>query len=907
MLVSELSGDFLDLGHAQFALGIALAFRGEREASNAVISFCGTYSDGEKKGAALNLVIQNRKRIEKEILDSGKDLLTGLIEIMTTKPVLHRKVVKGRYSTVTDATLVELLRDKSCVDKLYTETMILLQKYRTCDLIGVYVDTEEYKHFFKTDVQKRYRLSADKIRYNDMSDGILDELRSDFKKFVFHNSCNNAYYPGTGTPAAFLRTAFSFYVRGDSITSILNTKGTNQDLGGDSDMSLIDFYSLTPKNDKSSFDFMDAANKINRASRLLFTHNGLDTAFFDIMSCYRDDLIKKRMSADKRTFQKFLQGCSITFEDSAAILDCGHLNTIANKKSSRVALCKVFSPIIENGLRQEELYDYYEKAMLVTKNTEHHDGRRLFTYVDPQTGVSGAFTNHAENNSEMFQIIVNGHLALHDVIQYLRVTDTAVNIYNFPTIIFRNSDYLRRFQTLEEYVHYIKDVAPLVEEVRNDPNRSKALYDGFYSNDNVWQFLGNNNLLHDDLFQKLISLPMSSIQNAVEASRIRSKDKEFELRFMDMLETLKVMDGLVTKYSSVQSLAENYKMTKFLDSAVHDKSFVAKSLSFKYAILLAFYRNFKYALFAEGKPFIDDNDNYLWKRENILKEMLDVSESVYNAVNKNPVFAKTYNEQAAARCRLVTYFYTFATGKQVDRVCDWKQTRELLCICEMLQTFFKELYHNGYSKVQKMVRQSLNHSFLQIACMAKNKQIFEVPRIVCDGDDLTFLFRSGGASPMYISSLRGPEESAQINTDRDALLITAINKFIAAFGDNYDAGNLGLQLLNSSISKKYETAATVKEEDMVLNEAADGALKFERQLRIDPKIRNWLYSILEFDSVGYAVLNGKRLDLYGDGTFVLHSGVLVRLSISGTRYDYGVFGEDEMARVLKVLAAEGRV
>lgn len=902
MLVSEFSKDFLNLGEAQFALGLTLAFRGEREASNAVIAFKGTYVNGAISPAEADSILKERAGLENSIRSKGCDLITGLINMLATEPVLSTKDNSGHYSKSVNVTLIDLLKNKACTGKLYSETMIMLQRYSVNELLAVYVDTEEYKQLFKHDIQKYFGLSADKIRYNDMSDGIINELRADFKRFVFSNSCNGTYSPETGTPAAFLRTAFSFYMKGDRITKILNTKGTNMDLGGDSDMSLIDYHSLNPKKDNAPFDFMDAANKINRASMLLFTHNYNDTAFLDIMSCYRDELLRKRIHDDKQSLSKYLQGCDIEFMDSASTLDCGHQNTIANKKSSRVALCKVFSPIVDKGLRQVELYDYYSRAMDVTKETDHHDGRRLFAYVDPKTGICDAKTSHKENNSEMFQIIVSGHLALRELIMYLKREDSIATVYNFPTIIFRNSDYLRRFQSLEEYVRYIHDVSPLVEEVRNDPDRHADVTDGLFSNDKIWEYLGSNNLMHDDLFKKLVSMPLSFIKNAVEDSRVISKDKEFEDKFDNLVRYLYSIQNLIDKYTDNHSLSEYYKSIEFFRDAVMNPSFEEKSPLFKYGIVLAFYQNFKTVQGIEGKPFTDENGNYLWTASNLVEELSHVSDAMDASISGNDDLLNLYNKQVACRCILISKFYSFLTGRQISKICDWKQTREFLCICELLSEFFRRLYTEGFREVQTKIRCSKNFSFLLVACMAKYKDIFSVPKIITSSDELTFLYQSGNISPMYINGLKDLDECVVCNAERDSILVQAMNRFIEAFGDDYDACSIGMQLLDHYVSPKYSADSALQKDDVVLREAAEDAAAFERGVHADTRLRNWLRGVAEFDEYGYVLIDNHRCDLYGDDTYVLSNGILVKLLPSREAYSYDTMSEKDIQRLACMIA-----
>lgn len=906
MLVSEFSDDFLDLAYAQFAIGIVLSQLNESAASKAVIAFKSTYADGSISEEQTARLVDERNKLEENFLKTGKNVITGLLEVLQTKEVLPVFDKSGYYKKKVMVSLGDLLIDKNCVKKIYRNTMELLRKFSKYELIAVYIDTAEFKETFKRDILRKYSYSADRFRMNDVSDSIVDEIRDDFKREIRANSCNGSYSPISGTPTAFLRNAFNmFYSRSGNIQRIFNTRGTNADAGGESDMTTIDFYTLNPTSSAAAFDFIDVANRINRASYLLFDHNGNDVAFFDILSCYREEKIRERMRQDKRHFDTFLKGCEVKFVDSSSNLNCGNENTINNKKSSRIELCKLFSPIVDKGLSQSELFSYYRKALALTNATDNHDGRRLFTYVDYETGVISGATNHVENNSQMFQIIVSGHLALRELVEYLDKNRAVASIYNFPTIIFRNKDYLRRFQTIEEYVSYIQDVSPLVEQVRNDSVRRKEFLDGFACNDQVWKYLGDNNLMYDNLFTKLISMPLSFIKSAVNDSKVLSKDTEFEQRYSFLLQTLKNLSERVETFTESGNLLECYSNIEKVYLTVRDASFSEKSKLFQYSIVLSFYKTLCHTLSLEQKFICDSNGYYLFEESNVVEEFQKVSGGMQKLISENPKFAEVYKKQVICRAVAISKVYSFITGVEVSTVCDWKQFREFFCVCELLCGLLRRLYENGVLKVHKAVRQYEDFSFLIISKMAEDREIFEMPSVISSCDELTFLYKDPEIHELYINKLRSNSECLSINEERNRRLVPAVNRFLSSFGEDLNAFSLGMALLDKYVSERHTTVNFETDVDVVLHEAARKAYGFNNALRVDAKIKNWLSGIAEHDDDGYVLRDERRCDLYDNDTFVLSNGFLVKLNPDQRGYSYSIMTEKDVVQLSHKLALGG--
>lgn len=891
MLISEFSEEFLDLGHAQFAISIALSQLNEIVAAKAVLEYKGTNVNGVSD---VSKVWKERKELEQKILSSGKDMLTGLLEVLCAPGAIAVVKKGGIHSMASKVSLKDLLSPGFNVNIIYRRAMSMLRKEHPYKLITAYMDTGEYRESFKRDVAKKYRLSADKYRGNDISDSIIEEIRRNFREFVYYNSASGVYDPATGTPIAFLRNTFnSFYDVGpdNRVQKVFNTRGTNSNVGGeDSNLTAIDFVGLESKKDEPELDFIDVASRIQKASFLLFSHSNSKIAFLDILSCYRDNMIKNRIDSEKLQYANMLCGCDIRFVDSMNDLSGGNIDTVRNKKNSRVNLCKLFSPIVDNGVAQKDLYTYYEKAINYTKNlTTTKDATHLFR-------VEGANTKHRENNSQMFQIIVSGHLALRELIEYLKKDNTVASVYNFPPIIFRDESYLKRFQTIEEYVNYVSDVSKLVNEVSNDSDRLVEKKDGFVLNDEMWGYLGVSNLMHDGIFRKLASMPLGYITSAVNDSMTLSKDKVFEKKFRNMdIQCNAVMSKYNEYLCTEKTIAPLYKQLQLVFSLLRDPRMKGQSEHFQYAIALSYYSNLVAALNAEYKPVCDENGYYQYTYDSVAEELAHPSDSCNNALHNNETFLKLYKQQIAQRSWAIQYLYEFFTGETIDDVCDWKQIREFFCIGELLLVLLKRL-HSRIRDVRSDVCAYEGNMYLTIASMAKDNEIFNLPQTVVSCDDLTFLYTEN-VSEFYINNIKSTDECFEINEHRNRKLIAAVNKFLGIFGEDYEAFKLSTDLLEKFVAKKYTPVVVETKIDKILHKAASALKTYINSFKVDAAIRTALRGIAPSDEDGYVLIHGERCDLYNDDSYVLNNGFIVRLTPDYMNYSYNIMTIDDLERL----------
>ena len=874
MLIDKFKTDKLVLGDAQFAVALALSQLGESVASSAVLEFMGTNANAYKGTECLAC----RAKIQNEIRESGQDLVFGLVEYLNTNAVIRIKRA-GITVQTGNVRLVDLLEHNHSTVEIYTRAMTILRKTGVKKLLVTYMDTAEYQKVFEKDVRTKHSLSADGYRLNDLSTGIVNEIRDDFKKFVERSSSNGTYNPASGTPLAYLRNTFNMFYgtdRHSKFAEILNTKGTNYELGGsnsDNDLSFIDFNGIEATDAKAEIDFINLASRIQRASFLIFSHARSDIAFLDIFSCCRDEQLRMRLIKEKEAQAKNLRGCTFNYVDSAEDMSGGNADTVRNKKVSRVGLCKIFSPIVTKGISQKEVLDYYRKAIVYTDNLPTtKDGTHLFN-------TPNFTTKHVENNSQMLQIIISGFLALKELVEYLQRDDVPMSVYNFPTIIFRNKDYLRRFQDIDEYVSYINTVAPLVEEVRSDSSRKVARWEGIASNDVVWEYLGASNLMHDKLFKKLADMPLGYITNAVRDSQVLSQDKIFERDFSKMRKNLETLSEMYEeKYIRVGGLQYRYNALKGILQIMRDPRFKGMSNAFQYATAFGAYMSLRELLDGiECHPVCDANGKYLYYQNNALEEMQNVQGDLKDTIEVRPDIAEAYKTQPVIRALLISQIYQVFTGIELENgyVLEQREFYNFWYTGTVLLKIFSTMC-GRMEEITQDVRGFENSAFLVIASVARDPAIFELPQNIVSCDELAFLFDATTSS--HLLSDLSVEEIEIVNRDRDRVLLKAVNKFLAIFGEEYNSFALAGDLLDKYVSKKYEPIAVETVADRTLKRMAEKAHSFEFTMSVPATVRNQLQALAPTDESGYLMVGNERFCLDAGRSFILDNGVIVILT-----------------------------
>lgn len=867
MLISDFVKESLSLGDAQFAISLALSQLGEERASKAVLTYLAT------KDADIS-VVERRQEVNALITESNQGMIPGLLNVLSTNKVLsvvssNRATKVRSYQSLTD------LLETQTIKNVYNQTMHIVCSTNPSKYLLLYMDSPDYKKHFFRDVRGKFYKSADGLRNNNLSDGVCEEIRQSFRKWIDFYSSNGVYDPASGAPMAYLRNAFSsMYAAGadSEVYTILNRTGTNMDVGENATM--MDFIGLESVYEESDFDFIEVANRINRASRLLFSHNNNPIAFYDIFSCYRDGMLTEKFENHNSSFKRALVGCDICVADSSQEYGRGHEGAVKNKKAGRVALCRVFEPVITNGIAQSQIQELYDNVIKLTDTLSVKDGVRLFS-------TKHHATKHRESNSEMLQIILSGYLGVRELMGFLEHNDLGASIYNFPAIIFRNAEYLKRFQTVEEYVKYVTPVTMLVEEAA----ASKDDVDGVVRNEVVWGYLGASNLLRGDMFKKLAEMPLDYIKSAVGDSKIVSREDYFLSHIYEFTKDIKRMHGLIAERLSDNSFSGNFNLCKQLAASILAPDFKQRSADMQYAMSILFVLISKRLFSAEKSPVVDSSGNYLLREPDCISECTRVLNGIVTDTTSKEV-AAMYSRALGLRCKALSKVYELYTGETTNN-CSWEQLREVFFFTEVLYKLLTK-YNERLSSVESLeIKSSL---YLLLANIATDTAVYELKSPLSSCDDLSFIFEKG--FPQYfINKIVSPEETIEYSAQRNTKLLLTVNRFLECHKENVNALHIAFDLLDQYVAKKYSPVVRESQAETLLISASEAVRMLGAYNQANGDIRSRLEGMFKADKYGYVMCGSERFVL--DDKYVLISGHSIRLDLHNNVYIPGVLTEDE--------------
>lgn len=880
MRINDYSGEIVNFDDAQFAISIALAQLNEPKAATAVRRFMGTYLNNEKPDEVSRLLAK-RRHVEEELKRTGKCMVLSVLELLN-EPGALEITVSCSNSILARKSLHELLKTTT-FEAIYQQTMRLLYWYDTRELIMVYMSTQEYVATFVSDLRKRMIKSADGYRNNNLDDQVVYEVLQDFRDWVWRNSTNGAYSTSTCSPIAFLRNAFkSMYAVNDATNfySILNRSGLNAGLGEESmGATALSFIGVDSNTTSVNIDFVDVADKINRASRLMFNHSDNEEAFYDIFSCYRDRILRSKLEECKRDLVRAVSGCTFEIMDSANDADAGHLGAVKNKKAGRIKLCQVFEPIITNGISQKDVHALYLKALACTDTLSVKDGVRLFS-------TAKHVTKHYETNSEMLQIIISGHLAVRDLILYLESERSVSTIYSFPTIIFRDPRYLRRFQTIEEYVSYYPEVTALIEEVQSDGSRNRPFIGGLYSNDAVWDYLGTCNVLNATIYRRLMNTPLGYIRNAVLDSQVIGRDKKLLESIDKSYDVYFGMQSLIDSNLSSGGYADSLNGVDRVCGWICGSFFDDTEDSKRYALCLLFAKELEHVMGIEGASVVGEDGAFLLKAETFKDECLATLKRLHPKFGSNESAWERLLQSMRLRIAAMKKCYAFVSGSECE--CGWEQARNLFSFCSLLETMVEQ-YSERLGSLKNYDEKWL---YLLLASIAESPELFKIPKVCTSCNDFAFLLNNRELK-YSLGEEFSIKEVLDINDKRNAFFVVCMNLFLDRCSDGHEDFSIAFELMDKYVSDRYSPVVVETSNDQIL---ANASYDIGRsQTGGDSTIRMLLDGMLEFDSLGYAVLGNERLTI--GSLFIIRYGYFIELNEFANSYICEKISHEDLPKI----------
>lgn len=886
MFLGDYTSDTLTLGAVQFASGIALDFLGETEASSAVIQFLG----GKASSAESILTLTgDRRDFEKRLSEGSTNFVSSFIDFLWEQKVLVAVSKETRVSRVLGTCSLSDLVKHVSKKQLYAEAMRILMRHPADKLIHVFIHTNRFKEVFSITIRKNFAFSRDGVRRNDLSDSIINELLDDFADWVFMYSSSGAYSLDSGTPVAFLLHTFNNmyqYSYKANLFKILNTRGQNTEITEDQGTTALDMVGISDSVRTDSFDFVSVCTKINRASYLLFSHAGNTVAFYDIFSCYFDNVTLSKVEEKKKVL-KMLQGCSFTVSGTVSEGVSGHEGAIANKKAGRVSICRLMERILTNGIRREDVYRLYKDVIVKTEALPTKDGARLFS-------TAGYATRHRENNSQMFQIIFDGYVALKELLEFLGTVKKSKleSPARFPVRIFRDSAYLRRFRTFDEYVQYEKYVESLCDEVARDYARTLQNDEGFYSNDAVFNMLSSQKVVNSGIFARLHEMPLAYIASAVSSITSKS-DKENLCTELDELSAtfvkLKAPKDFSARAYVTMGYVQALRSLVQLSSSIYQQGKPVEISLAQYPKYFAFCNCLKRVMELEGHSVSDGDDNYLPESDSVLQEFLYVKTLAGGLQNEQA--AKLVSNSYTLRVVAIHYVYQAFTG--IDKFEDsistmgWSDLRNVFCINELLQSYVSKM-----SDYLQRIYFGENSLFLTLACAAQDLSLVEVSTVVKECDDFMPLYDSQ-TSQYRIYKHKNRARASEYNAERNHKLVIAYNRLMVLLSEKFETFSRLKEQIYTSIKTTNGSSNSLDVEiESILREATHYLELKYNIATCEPRVLKNLETF-SFDSLGLLMVGAHRA--CGRGTLFYHKrGYVIEVNRYSKTYSYHVMTDADL-------------
>jgi hypothetical protein len=730
-------------------------------------------------------------------------------------------------------------------------------------------------------MKRRYSKSADGLSTNDLTDAKIEEVLAAFTDFVDRRCSNGAYSPETGTPDAFFfrnakseaKGPFDWFAsevdksfgNGDhtKFTNILYKVGLNSSVpsaNSDDEADIIDRYEVDVERKEHPINFIGVCSRINRASVLLFEHNNTGYASYDIFSFHR----AQTLSPKEKEFRTkvSLAGITVTFEDYENSDAITSSETIGLKMRHRIKLCPVFEDVLKNGIRKEEVFSkLFQNVKNVTCETPDKNGARLFSF-------EGINTKHKETNGQMLQILLDGYLALKDLLEFLSSASnkTSVTMNSMPVDIFRYPDRLRRVHTFEEYVNYNGDIKPLCTAVNEDYSRKKPDLNGIMSNDTVYDILSQEKLLKSDLvMQSLRSMPISYIGTAV--SKMRGNDLDAKLK--------KDINHVHSSwYNLVKPNLEDPELKKFKqacedrDIATLEKfsvSYSKKLLGLNTEMSKSIYGFSCAAVFAwmmeqlmilEENPVTDDDENYQFYSEDMLSDFQINGEFEERLGGETISGILVLRFKAIKKC--MNIFWGAGLDENSMQSPSWEEYRSFWCVAGSVYQFFT-MY---WELIDTMESVSQDDLCLLFAIAAGKETSLRLSRTVVNTDNLAFLNNHKNSAikyraKMYLPSELEAREYVAAEQKREQKLLTTFQRLFANLSETFDV----FETVQSRVDSAYQFLGDPVSYDSDLEEALMKTSQSIATMAIDPnlvKISRTLEGVLNFDHLEFAMFNGSR-------------------------------------------------
>lgn len=762
MKLSQAFKESMTFGDAQFLIGIVLLqYGGYDTYANQIIAYK-TVKDVETNVLNQQAVIDERNRIIADIKSKSKGVfLKGVITYFYTNNVLLTRAGSTRRVSDKYVSLQDVLKNVT-LEKLYSDCCKELLSYSPCDFFALYSRTKVARKIIRDEVSKLLRNSG---RNNDTrpDEGLIAEIQENFSNLALTTTYSSAYNAATGTPGAWLRHCFVYYIessgrkdKGYDLYKILNTRGFEMEETEDGD-TFLELLSITDDKEEVQIDFSRTMSAICEASAIMYRPQNTAKSYSDIFSAYRDSLIAKSLPKIKEDLRRCCQFWQVVVQSGyESGGETATKNTIDEKSSARKEQHAFLSRIVTDGLKRENVFKFIEEFSAMDMQFENaaHVSSLLAYNKGKQRN---------ENNSQVMEILINGFLELKNLIDFINSSSNhyGLTINNFRTDIFRDSKLLRRFDDMGNYFLYVDEVVGLIDEVKYDPNyqrREQKLGGIIGDNDWLYEFLernlGNNFL--PELYKKQLSCS-KSITSATQ-QKLDEVAANNEI-FMYFIKYFKPMSASI--YTREQLRERNgFVCIRMLPTIVNGIAIACGRLDNcgeedegrMFAALQMYIAACNLSnclqIITEtfGVSFYNEKtDTFYCTQENCL---VDIERSIQNAISctQNVVLDESSNRNIEWYMRMLVYYLDIADDYLHNRDCslnrpypsvfDSERLRQFFALTALFESYFIQLF-----KVSSSLRG--DSCYVNSACFAAHSSVLITSVEATSMDALTNIYNNG--------------------------------------------------------------------------------------------------------------------------------------------------------------------
>lgn len=309
-------------------------------------------------------------------------------------------------------------------------------------------------HMLKIEI-KRYISDSD---WQVLRGFVLDALEDSIK-------LNSRFYGKYSNLFGIIKTTIGFYHKKEkkNIHELLNKTGTGKLSENDLDISTLNIETL-PVSNEVFIDFPEVIRSINVLNEDLFLHrteNLCPFYFYDLLTFYKRIYLEQiKTDIEKIFFERFkVRASSFVVVDEPIVLKN---SGVAEKLRKHNLMLKELQPIVEFGLKPEDVNDYVRKIYIHVVNTYSGNASGLFTIKQAEKiGNYNTQTTFSKlSGHEKIKHVLEGLVALNHLFVY--ISAKKINLFDIASEVFMDKRYLYRFKTIDEVLNFLPTIKELM-------------------------------------------------------------------------------------------------------------------------------------------------------------------------------------------------------------------------------------------------------------------------------------------------------------------------------------------------------------------------------------------------------------------------------------------------------------